>query len=173
MSGRFFTENPGRRLVPGMFDGGVGSLADRCGIVTCPAFLGVVDDLLQPAPCLCCCRAPTRDAARRASEQFTQVVSYFSQDSYTAAGSHRRVSERLSGRADTSAFYEFPKPQIHTPGRKATPHEVGLEKIAVRMCRAKGVTVYPVSHGWQVSREMGEVGKAGRPEAGPEAGRRV
>lgn len=160
-----------RRLRDCGYDGGAAEIDDATlavavtgGIVTNPAFLAIVDDLLVRASCLCCYYTRQRSKAADAEGQILLLLDYYAQGSYESSTAFYRVLSSLlrdisAAEADMVCLHtrqgprdpleEEPAPAVAAAraGARALSRVPGVCAISVGHPPARPSTIF-ASGGW-------------------------
>ena len=139
------------------YDGEIAKIDDAAlavavtgGIVTNPAFLDIVDDLLVRASCLCCYYTRSRAKAENAEEQIRLLLGYFSQASYEGSNAFHRVLcgllRDISGaEADMSGHHVHQGPRDHR-AEETGPVEAAARAGVAALNRGRGICAVYVCH---------------------------
>ena len=147
---------------PAAIDDAVLAVAATGGIVTNPAFLDIVDDLLVRSSCMCCYYTRSRSRAGDAEDQIRLLLGYYAQASYETSTAFYRILSGLlrdisPAEAAMISYHVLQGPQDHR-AEALGPADQAAHDGAAALCRIRGVCAVHVSHARALGADWAEAG---------------
>jgi hypothetical protein len=146
--------DPARLLAQGVADPGevpdpALAAAAQSGIWSNPAFLGIVDDLLLRAPCLCCYRTSRRAVAEEADQQIGLFLRYYAQHSHEGSNAFYRALGCLcrdATAAEAALVGRHPRGGAFENSPAPPPGLAAAQRAAHSACQLPGLAALAVPH---------------------------